>query len=481
MNRRTHSALGRGRRRSMACIVAVTAVFCSFTLTGCTPNQLQVTASPSLFPLFDPAVSDYAVRCDPATPVHLDVNPPANTSVSVAGRPPQSGAFSADVQRNVGQSFTIVSTTAGVASTYYVRCLPSDFPTWTTTRGGPTQAQWYVVQPLSATPYLAIFDNNGVPVWWRKSDAPVTFFTYFSNGDVAWTRQSGAPAEERRLDGSLVRLIDSAPAGNDFHELQLLANGHYLIAANRQRTVDLTSIGGPANASITDPVIEEVTASGSVAWSWDTYDHIPVTETRPEWAGNQSPYDLYHFNSIGADGAGRVVISYRHLNAVYDVDKATGHIVFKLGGSPRLESLSVKNDPAFSAGTGFSGQHDPRILPDGTLTVHDNGTMAGRAPRAVRYQLDLTASPRTATLVEAITDPAAPDSTCCGSARKLAGGNWVMSWGRNPVVTELTPAGQRVFGLNFGPTVFSYRAVPVPPGQLSYAQLRAGMDAQHPG
>lgn len=87
---------------------------------------------------------------------------------------------------------------------------------------------------------------------------------------------------------------------------------------------------------------------------------------------------------------------------------------------------------------------------------------------------------RTATLVEQITDPAAPSSYCCGSARKLPGGNWVASWGSQPLVTELTPAGSRVFGLTFDTGYLSYRAIPVPFGQLSRDALRAGMNAQHP-
>jgi hypothetical protein len=86
----------------------------------------------------------------------------------------------------------------------------------------------------------------------------------------------------------------------------------------------------------------------------------------------------------------------------------------------------------------------------------------------------------TATLAEQITDPLAPESGCCGSAERLAGGDWVMSWGLNPVVTEMNPSGSRVFLLQFSSGIFSYRAVPIPYGSLSRSALRAGMDAQYP-
>jgi hypothetical protein len=83
-------------------------------------------------------------------------------------------------------------------------------------------------------------------------------------------------------------------------------------------------------------------------------------------------------------------------------------------------------------------------------------------------------------LIEDVRDNASPNMTsaCCGSAAKLPTGNWVMSWGQNALMTELTPAGDRAAGLTFG--VFSYRADPILAGTLTRAQLRAGMDAQYP-
>ena len=123
-----------------------------------------------------------------------------------------------------------------------------------------------------------------------------------------------------------------------------------------------------------------------------------------------------------------------------------------------------------------------RDQPDGTITLHDNGVGAPgpRKPRAPRYSLDLNA--RTATLVEQVADPdpAMPTPICCGSSRKLPGGNWLMGWGSAGVITELTSTGARVFRLTFDDALFSYRSHPVPSGVVSRTALRTGMDAQHP-
>jgi hypothetical protein len=365
--------------------------------------------------------------------------------------------------------------------TYNVRCIPADFPTWTAERTGTPQAGFYVsVLPVGGffgTNYPVIFDTNGVPLWWGPRAG--TFFTeVLPNGNVAWTLAGGA--EEHRLDGSLVHTINTVSGPSDFHDLILLPNGNYVMATAVQRTgVDLSAWGGPASTTVIDHVVEELTPEGSVAWSWDTMDHIPVTETTAHWRGialnQQSPYDPWHYNAVEDTGDG-FILSFRHLDAVYKIDKASGNVVWKLGGTPRPESLTVVSDPVFDGGGSFSGQHDPRLLEDGTLSVHDNGTDI-RAPRVVNYRIDTVQ--HTATLLHQLGDPQVPSSFCCGSARILPTGNYVMGWGGTSTLTEMTPSGERVFRLQLQNVTF-YRALPTPPGVLTASALRAGMDAQYP-
>ena len=115
-------------------------------------------------------------------------------------------------------------------------------------------------------------------------------------------------------------------------------------------------------------------------------------------------------------------------------------------------------------------------LADGTVTVFDNAWRRSLPPRAVRFEIDPDAG--TATRVEEITDPAIAQALCCGSARRLPGGEWVVSWGSNPTVGAYGPDGARRLALTFG-SFFTYRADAVV-GRVTAAELRAGMDAQHP-
>ena len=219
--------------------------------------------------------------------------------------------------------------------------------------------------------------------------------------------------------------------------------------------------------------------SSNVIWTWRSRDHIALYETGQEnWfpgVGN----DIIHMNAVDYVDADHLLFSARHLNAIYSITKSTGAIDWKIGGAPRAESLTVTADtrPTALGPTGMvlNGQHDVRSWPDGTISVHDNGTKAGRPPYVVRYQVDTSA--RTAEVVEEFTDPRITASLCCGSARRVAYGHWLVDWGDNTLTTELVN-GLPVLSIQYATSgLFSYRAVPVLPGVVSADTLRNGMDA----
>jgi hypothetical protein len=92
----------------------------------------------------------------------------------------------------------------------------------------------------------------------------------------------------------------------------------------------------------------------------------------------------------------------------------------------------------------------------------------------VRYRINPSA--RTARLLEQVAYRGIDRSRFVGGARKLPGGNWVVSWGGSPVVTEQTARGEPVLEIEFDDDLYSYRAVPVLPGRLTARALRAGME-----
>jgi hypothetical protein len=471
------------------------------------PPAVAITTTPALQPAFDPTVPDYVSRCSTAAPVTVSVVAPAGTAVSVDGAEPRTGTFSVVVRRDVGQSFRIATYSAAGVSTHVVRCLPPDFPAVTATRTGAAQSEFVMVSAIATTSfgappapltnkYVAVVDGNGVPVWWfdtsglNPPNVPATDFDRLPDGNFAFTYggQGGGPVTpggsfEIDLAGRVVRAMNAVGASQDGHELQVLPDGNFLIDAYPLRTgVDLRAIGGSADATIEDAEIQEVTPGGALVWKWDAFDHVPVTELEPslwpEMAASPTA-DIYHLNALTYDAAtGNVVTSLRHESGIYEISRTTGAIVWKLGGSLRAESLAIVGDPSGRP----VGEHDIRMTADGQLTMFDNGAeRAGNQfhpPRGVRYGIDPGA--HTATFLEQITDPAVTTSTCCGSARRLDGGNWVIGWGQNDRVTETQPGGVPVTTLSFAGDLFPYRAIPLVPGTVSRDALRNGMDAQHP-
>jgi hypothetical protein len=422
------------------------------------------------------------------------VTAPSGTTVSVDGQAPQTGSFTTSVSIGTGQEMAVVATSASQTKTWYARCLPSGFPSFSATVSGHPQAQYYLtVAPAASTKgqgYLALFDDHGDPIWWKYvgnyHDPSVA--TVVSKDDIALAEP---PADGViNLHGQQINTITSPAGPLNNHDVEQLPNGDFLVIVSViVCCTDLSSWGSgfPSRAPIRDDVIEELTPSSHVVRSWSTLSHInPLVETASMWhsytpLGNppSTVWDVFHANSVSYAN-GNVLVSYRYLNAVYDINWATGAILWKLGGHKDADNLSPVNDPVFNAGGGFCGQHDARDLGNGTITVYDDGTNCHRAPRGVAYSIDTTAG--TATLAGSISDPKmAPQAGCCGSARLLPRGDWVLNPGANNYFTELTPGGTRVYLLQWTQSlVWSFRTVPILPGVFTAAQLRNAMNFQYP-
>jgi hypothetical protein len=437
--------------------------------------------TPTLFPSFSPTVWDYVVRCNDG-PVTVDVHASGGWEAAInSSRPFRSGDFSRLVSLRSGRAFVVLVRRVQSPQTdyrYHVRCLPSSFPNYTFTRNGPASPRFFAAtRDFTAldVQYGMIFDNNGVPIWWVH--APVHGLRVLPNGNVVWNDHTVSPPKWaiHRLDGTLVRTLGGVGRRADVHDIQLLDNGDHLIGSYvAQKHVDTSAYGGSSDATVINAELQQVTPGGRLVWSWKSQDHVALAETGRHWPwAIDHNYDIAHWNSIEPAGANAVIASFRHFDAVYRIRKSTGQIAWKLGGTRTPKSLDVIGD---RYGYTFGSQHDARLLDDGTVTVFDNRTnVSPPTPRAVRFRINAQAG--TATLLESISDPAVSASYCCGSARRLGNGHWLISWAAdNNPIGGYKPNGERTFLLSFD-TRFSSRAQPVPAGSVTAQDLREGMRA----
>jgi hypothetical protein len=444
--------------------------------TTLTPQGIfPIETVPALRPAFNAEIHDYVVTCDASTPVVLKGDFGSGYSEQAFSLIP-------------GRRFRFF--VGNTAEEYSVRCLPTDFPPFSTTTSGTgmPQAQWYIFAPNDPTPlpgtgsYAIITDVRGTPVWWYEDPGGASDAKFFGSQGVGWSTGNG---------GFIIRSYAGLPittlSGDlDGHDLQPTPTGTYLAIQYVQRVcptdcADLSPWGGSAQAAVIDAEIHEIDANSNILWKWRTRDHINLEETGGAGWEPTVGTDIIHMNAVAPDGTDHVLFSARHLNAIYRINKNSGAVEWKIGGTPRAESLSVVGDtrPTAVGVQLLSGQHDVRLWPDGTVSVHDNGTIANRPPYIMRYTIDTTNA--TATVVESISDSRAPASPYTGSARRTANGNWFADWGGLPFLTELDSLGNPLLTISFTGAQFSYRAVPALPGEVAAATMRSGMDIMYGG
>lgn len=474
---------------------------CSLALLGCDPGQsgrgpLTAVAFAAtdgqpltLSPAFSPEVYDYALKCAQGINTvtltaslesagAVSVIAPTATSV-IAGQP-------IPLQLNEDQAAVLQTTTAdGQLTQYWFRCLPHDFPALAIAAhpdaGQPTPG-WYLLGNSVVAPgesgFAMILDGNGTPVWYSRSPGGALNIEMLADNTVAYYESTLAQYRVRHLDTGQVSLVQTIGLPTDVHELQQLPNGDYLLLSYPPLTgIDLNGLGSyGSDSAILDCVIAEIDPTGSLKWQWSASDHIdPVREsTYPKTvtANGRSMIDVYHCNSIAADGNGDLLVSARHMDAVFFIAKQTGKIVWKLGGAPYSKDGAQIITLLDAANAAFFRQHDARFLASGGISLFDDQTERAGGARGAEYMLDLA----TATARLTMQYPGPTNSLAMGSFRHYDDGSRVVGWGAPSTgylaVSEFNAAGANLLDIGFGAQDYSYRGLKAPLSSFDLDVLR---------
>jgi hypothetical protein len=333
--------------------------------------------------------------------------------------------------------------------------LPSDYPVVTiTTPANGTDTGDLFLAPGSATSegYLIIMDDSGQPVFYKRMTARPIDFQMQPNGTLTYWLNGKFPV----LDNTYTQ-VATYTAGNgyiaDLHELQVLPNGHALLVSYDTQTMDLSGVGGDANAAVTGCIVQEVDTSNNVYFQWRSWDHFLITDTYQSLTTHA--VDYVHCNAVEPDLDGNLLLSSRHMAEITKIDRSTGDIIWRLGGKNNQFTF-VGDSPPY-----FTYQHDIRRLANGDITLFDNGNL--RPPpqfsRGVEYHLDEIG--KTATLVWQYRTT--PDSygAATGDTQRLPNGNTLIGWGFAGIATEVKPDNTKALELTTLP-LLSYRVLKFP-------------------
>jgi hypothetical protein len=348
--------------------------------------------------------------------------------------------------------------------------LPSDFPPITVSAvDNPGEGQIFLTNfvwkfPDPPPSHLLILDNTGTPVFFRKSDSFVLDFKKQRDGLLSFFEFH--PWGHVFMDSTYTP-VDTCRCGNgyvvDSHDVQVLDNGHYLVICQDEQIVDMSEVieGGHPSAKVVGMIFQELDRSKNVVFEWRSWDHFEITDAIGVDFTNER-VDYVHSNALVQDADGNLLASNRHLSEITKIDRSTGDVIWRLGGKNNQFHFVGDIDDS----TGFHYQHDIRRLPNGNVTLFDNGNFHNPAfSRAVEYRLDTQSM--TATLVWQHRNTPDIYADFMGSAQRLPGGNTVISWGGShyediTTLTEVHPDGTKAFELTFTDGTLNYKGYRFP-------------------
>jgi outer membrane protein assembly factor BamB len=275
---------------------------------------------------------------------------------------------------------------------------------------------------LAATGFLVAFDSAGDIRWYHPFPGtwPIEakqlrngHISVYAGRSYGWQPAVGqffelAPTGETTRTYSV-----SSGSYTDPHELLLTFDDTAVVAAHLLgydvRSFDLRSFGGGASVPLAVHFVERRTPTGIVQFHWSAGDLF----TPSDWSLPAAQHaDLAHPSSLAIDVDGNYVISFQAMSEVTKLDSRTGTVMWRLGGMHN--QFSFQND----ARSGFAGQHDVQVLPNGHLLLLDDQLHIVPGPaRAVEYALDPLG--KTATLVWQHQPNPAIISPIMGSVQRL--------------------------------------------------------------
>lgn len=330
---------------------------------------------------------------------------------------------------------------------------------------------------------MVITDRDGRIVWFRPTafggsgTAIYNFRPQTYRGKPVLTYWKGSSTIQgysqvgrfEILDRNYNRIARFTPGNGyrpDIHELRITPWNTALVLSYRGVVWNTKRFGGSVRSHIVDNVIQELDIkTGAVLFEWHALGNVSPRSSQAKLPTDSTSFDYWHANSITEDGPNALLVSARKTSSVYRINRWNGKLIWVLRGSGKRSRSDFRMGP----GTSFGYQHDAQRLPNGDISLFDNGS--GRFAKTVNPDSSglvlrirgRTRKTRTATLVRRNRHPEPIVAASQGNSEPLPDGGMLVGWGSVPQLTEYDRDGNVTFDLAFPPNAsHSYRAFKAP-------------------
>lgn len=308
----------------------------------------------------------------------------------------------------------------------------------------PTSSEGELLLALPAYGnYRMMITDNDANLIKSKNEYIVSEFKFHKNNELTATQIIPLPTDNYSyyhiLDTALNKVTTIKPKNGfenqgDLHDI-IVTDSSFIVPVWERITTDLTYLGGLPNCRVKWAIIQEIDReTDQVVFVWRAFDYFQVTDTDSD-DFSEAAIDLTHLNSLDLDSTGNLLVSFRSMSEITKINRTTGNIIWRFSG--KNNQFTFIDDPL----NGTSYQHHARYLPNGHITVFDNGNSRPIAnTRAVEYELDETN--KTARLIWSCPSPNEKPTIAMGSIQTFPDGSRLINWGRimqaDPiVVTEI--------------------------------------------
>lgn len=310
--------------------------------------------------------------------------------------------------------------------------------------------------------YVMILDTYGTPLYFKRSASLDVNLLPDGHLSYCFFNMFNPIVNYYLILDNQYRAIDTIRMGNgyyiDGHDMLLLDNGHYLTMAYDPQVVDMSEIvpGGLPDAVVTGAVLQEVDNEQTVYWEWRSWDHFEITDATEDIDLTAPNIDYVHANAFEFDQDGNLLLSSRHMDEITKINYETGDIIWRMG-------LGAKNNQfTFGDTIGWSHQHDIRVLPNGHMTLFDNGNLHSPRPfsQAIEYEVDQ--ENMTANRVWYYQQDTIVFAKATGSNRRITDDRALIGWGLGSwplMASEVSLDGEKYFDLLGPDSILVYRVV----------------------